>query len=111
MVSTIKKISPKYRIIIVDCLTLLLSNLMLKGYNEKIIEEEIIKVMDYIKKLKDSEVIIVSNEVGLGIVPGNKLGRDFRDMAGRINQIVAACAYDVFFIAAGIPIKIKEGNG
>jgi adenosylcobinamide kinase/adenosylcobinamide-phosphate guanylyltransferase len=50
---------------------------------------------------------LVSNEVGLGIVPANALARDFRDIGGRINQIVARSADEVYFMIAGIPVKIK----
>ncbi|HBA41881.1 MAG TPA: bifunctional adenosylcobinamide kinase/adenosylcobinamide-phosphate guanylyltransferase, partial [Alphaproteobacteria bacterium] len=51
--------------------------------------------------------ILVSNEVGLGIVPDNALARAFRDQAGRLNQQVAAQADQVFFVAAGLPLKMK----
>ena len=51
--------------------------------------------------------MLVSNEVGMGIVPDNKMARDFRDVAGRANQIIAAEANEVFFMTAGLPLKIK----
>ena len=62
------------------------------------------------KYLNKTKVIVVSNEVGLGIVPANKLGRDFRDIAGRVNQIAAGRADELFFMIAGIPTKIKGGR-
>jgi len=52
-------------------------------------------------------VILVSNEVGLGIVPENRMARDFRDHAGRLHQSIAAKARDVYFVAAGLPLKMK----
>ena len=54
-----------------------------------------------------SDVIVVSNEVGLGIVPQNKLARDFRDIAGRANQLAAKAADEAFFLVSGIPWRIK----
>ena len=61
-------------------------------------------------KKKEGKAIIVSNEVGLGIVPANKLARNFRDIAGTINQIVAYASDEVFFMVSGMPIKIKGKN-
>ncbi|MDD4979935.1 MAG: bifunctional adenosylcobinamide kinase/adenosylcobinamide-phosphate guanylyltransferase [Candidatus Omnitrophica bacterium] len=100
------KIIKKFPLILLDCLTLLVSNLILKGLREPAIYEEINKVLSELKKSRAS-AIIVSNEVGLGIVPKNKLGRDFRDIAGKINQFVARESDEVFFMVAGIPLKIK----
>ena len=60
-----------------------------------------------LRKRKKAKVILVSNEVGLGIVPDNKLARDFRDVAGRVNQVVAQSAHEVYFMVSGIPLKIK----
>ncbi len=54
-----------------------------------------------------ARLVFVSNEVGLGIVPENRMARDFRDHAGRLHQIVAAKAAEVYFIAAGLPLKMK----
>lgn len=92
--------------IIIDCLTLLVSNLILAGYKEEKILKKIKELLDSIKKNK-TKVIMVSNEAGLGIVPAKKIGRDFRDIAGRVNQIVAAEADNVFFTVSGIPLKLK----
>lgn len=102
----LKKISSKFEVIIIDCLTLLVSNLLLRGLKEGAVEEKIEEMLSMLKRLKSSS-IIVSNEVGLGIVPKNKLARDFRDIAGRINQIVADKSGEVFFLVSGIPWRIK----
>lgn len=98
----LRKIDNKFDVIIIDCLTILISNLLLKGLKEKDIEQRIKRIMK-----SSTDVIIVSNEVGLGIVPDNKLARDFRDIAGKINQVVAKEAKEVFFMASGLPLKIK----
>ena len=102
----LKEKGAKFEIIIIDCLTLLVSNLMLKGSNEKDIENKVRDILKTLKKIK-AESIIVSNEVGLGIVPPNKLARDFRDIAGRINQMVAAQSDKMYFMVSGIPWRIK----
>ncbi len=67
------------------------------------------KANELLSKLrsKKTKVIIVSNEVGLGIVPAHKLGRDFRDIAGVVNQLVAKEADEVFFMISGIPWRVK----
>jgi adenosylcobinamide kinase / adenosylcobinamide-phosphate guanylyltransferase len=100
------KIGKRFDCIIVDCLTLWVSNLILGGENEDKILERTAKMLTGLGKIK-SRVVLVSNEVGLGLVPRNKLGRDFRDIAGKVNQLVAQAAGEVFFTVSGIPVKIK----
>ena len=100
------KMGNSFDCIIIDCLTLLVSNLLLSGGNQTIIEEEINKILAGLKN-KKAKVIIVSNEVGLGIVPEHKMGRVFRDIAGRVNQLVAQRVDEVWFVVAGLPLKIK----
>lgn len=102
----LKKLTNKFDCIILDCLTLLVSNLLLAGGSQKTIEEMISKALTVLKD-KKLNLIIVSNEVGLGIVPEYEMGRGFRDIAGRINQLVAAKADEVFFMVAGLVLKIK----
>lgn len=102
----LKKIGNKYEWVLIDCLTLLVSNLLLKKNKEDAIENEINKILSLLKKIK-AKSVIVSNEVGLGIVPQTKVGRDFRDIAGRINQMVAEKSDRVFFVVSGIPWRIK----
>lgn len=104
--SLLANVKDEFNCILIDCLTLLVSNLILDGYCEKEILNKIQDLLNVLKK-KKCVIIIVSNEVGLGIVPDNKLGRDFRDTAGKANQIVAQEADEVFFTVSGIPIKIK----
>ncbi|MFH1398306.1 MAG: bifunctional adenosylcobinamide kinase/adenosylcobinamide-phosphate guanylyltransferase, partial [Candidatus Omnitrophota bacterium] len=105
----IEKTSGKYVCLVIDCLTLWVSNLILGGYNQDEITDKINKVLLSLKKIK-AKAIIVSNEVGLGVVPQNKLGRDFRDVAGRINQIVASQADEVVFMVSGLPLKLRDGS-
>ena len=93
------------RPILVDCLTLWLSNLM---GAERSIEGETARLLAALKNLP-VPAVLVSNEVGLGIVPDNALARAFRDEAGRLNQAVAAAADRVVFLAAGLPLFLKAG--
>jgi adenosylcobinamide kinase/adenosylcobinamide-phosphate guanylyltransferase len=89
--------------VLVDCLTLWLSNLMAAGRNP---ERETQALLDVLSKLS-SPVVFVSNEVGLGIVPDNALARAFRDHAGFLHQAVASAADRVYFVAAGLPLLLK----
>ena len=102
----LKKIGNQFDYVIIDCLTLLVSNLFLKGYTQKPILQEIKRICLILNKLR-SKTIIISNEVGLGIVPENKLARDFRDIAGKVNQIIAKKAEQVFLMTAGLPLRLK----
>lgn len=100
----VKQIGSEFDIIILDCLTLLISNFMFAGLKENIIRNKINKTLSELKKIK-AESIIVSNEVGLGIVPDNKLARDFRDIAGRINQLTAAKSDNVYFLVSRLTLE------
>ncbi len=96
-------------VIVVDCLTLWTSNLMMAGEHPETISQ---KVQQLIAAIIQSRcpVILVANEVGLGIVPENQLARRFRDQAGFINQQVAAAVNDVVWMVAGIAVAIKSGE-
>lgn len=102
----VRKDAARFDIVIIDCLTLFISNLMLKKYSEEKIIKEINDLLLELRKIK-AKTIIVSNEVGLGVVPRTRLGRDFRDMAGKVNQTVAKAASSVFFMVSGLPMKVK----
>lgn len=91
------------RVLLIDCLTLWASNLL---FAERDLDEAIQTLCAAIAQAP-GPLIFVSNEVGLGIVPDNALARRFRDMAGDINQAVAATVDHVVFIAAGLPISLK----
>ena len=106
--------SPGYTVILVDCLTLWINNLMYHGSRENIpVNDDIVSVrVDTIVKNAlqlPGRVIFVTNEVGLGIVPENESTRLYRDLVGRCNQRVAAAAEAVYLVTCGIPISIK-GN-
>jgi adenosylcobinamide kinase/adenosylcobinamide-phosphate guanylyltransferase len=88
---------------LVDCLTLWLSNMLLAGRD---IDEETETLVAALAK-RSAPCIMVSNEVGLGIVPENALARAFRDAAGRLNQRIAGIADRVIFVAAGLPLTLK----
>jgi adenosylcobinamide kinase/adenosylcobinamide-phosphate guanylyltransferase len=98
------------QIAIIDCITLLVSNLMQqdKPTNEleKIAVSEISELIEFINSTS-SVFIIVSNEVGLGVVPDNKMARDYRDILGKVNQLIARRANEIYFMISGIPQKIK----
>lgn len=91
--------------VVVDCLTLWLTNLLL-AEDAALLERETAVLLDALPVLP-GEVILVANEVGLGIVPENALARHFRDEAGRLNQRVAALCEKVTFVAAGLPLTLK----
>jgi adenosyl cobinamide kinase/adenosyl cobinamide phosphate guanylyltransferase len=91
------------RPVLVDCLTLWLTNLML---GERDIPAAAAALTAALAE-RTAPTILVSNEVGLGIVPDTRLGRDFRDEAGRLNQLVAAQAGTVLFMVAGLPLTVK----
>ena len=89
--------------VLVDCLTLWLSNLMMAEADIPAKSAELLEALADVQ----GRVVLVSNEVGLGIVPDNALARRFRDHAGRLHQEVAALATRVVFIAAGLPMVLK----
>ncbi len=92
------------RAILVDCLTLWLSNLMGKGRD---IAAETARLLGALDNL-EGPVVLIANEVGLGIVPEGALAREFRDRAGELNQAIAERAERVVFIAAGLAMTIKD---
>jgi len=90
--------------VLVDCLTLWLSNLMHAGLDPQF---EAMRLVAWLSTAPGA-VVLVSNEVGLGLVPETPLGRSFRDAQGRLNQEVAAAVRDVVFVAAGLPLWLKR---
>lgn len=100
-------------VVIIDCVTLLISNLLCSTENFDDVSWIFKKIEKMIKSVKEfiGTVIIISNEVGMGIVPENRLAREFRDMAGKANQMIASSADKVYFCFSGIPILIKDSGG
>ena len=108
--------NPGAGVVLIDCLTLFVTNHLLAQGDAAHCEAETwdeagaeSAVEDLIAKAKEhpGHVIIVSNEVGLGLVPSTPLGRAFRDVAGRANQQAALAADTVLFMVAGLPMKVK----
>ncbi len=102
----LEKLSSKYDVALLDCLTLWLSNIMARVADDGDVRVRSEELVSAIQNFKGS-CIVVSNEVGLGIVPDNPLARKFRDYAGMLNQKIAHAADEVYFTASGIPMKIK----
>lgn len=92
------------RVVLVDCLTLWLSNLMHAGRDVDAETDRLVRLM----RVLEGPVVFVTNEVGLGIVPDNALARAFRDHAGRMHQAIAAAAQRVHFVAAGLKLVLKD---
>lgn len=103
LLSALQQVARPERVVLVDCLTLWVTNLMMA---EAEVDREGTALAQSLRQLA-GPVILVSNEVGLGIVPDNRMARAFRDHAGRLHQAVAAMADEVFFIAAGLPLQMK----
>lgn len=116
----INDIAKTHETVILDCVTLLVNNLMFeygidfdnctpKETNEVeiYIKDQVYKL---IKEIEKTELyfVIVTNEIGMSLVPDNKLCRVYSDIVGRINQYIAKCANEVYFVVSGIPMKIKE---
>jgi adenosylcobinamide kinase/adenosylcobinamide-phosphate guanylyltransferase len=91
------------RVLVVDCLTIWLSNLMLAGRDPG---AAVMALADAVGALA-GPAVLVSNEVGMGIVPDHKLGREFRDWQGRANREIGAACDGVIFVAAGLPLQLK----
>jgi adenosylcobinamide kinase / adenosylcobinamide-phosphate guanylyltransferase len=104
LVGALRRAAGEGRAILVDCLTLWICNLMAGGRDVVAETDRLIEALPQIA----TPIVFVSNEVGLGIVPDNALTRAFRDEAGRVNQAVAAAANRVYFIAAGLPLVMKD---
>lgn len=123
----IKKEGAKNRLILMDCLTLLLANRFLADIDshgavregediyadERLLEDASVRTLDYIKTFTETvaqspaDIVIVTNEVGMGVVPNYPVGRVFRDLSGRANQVIAAEADQVWMVVCGIPQRFK----
>jgi adenosylcobinamide kinase/adenosylcobinamide-phosphate guanylyltransferase len=104
LVETLAHEAQPGRAVLVDCLTLWLSNVMLAGRD---VDAESEALAAYLRK-SPHPIVLVSNEIGMGLVPETPLGRAFRDAQGRLNQIVAAAVPEVAFVAAGLPLWLKR---
>jgi adenosylcobinamide kinase/adenosylcobinamide-phosphate guanylyltransferase len=107
-------------VVIVDCITLLVNNIFSQysdetgeqidaTLTEKRVTEEISELIECINHV-DASFIIVTNEVGMGLVPANRVGRLYRDLLGKANQLLAQRADEVYLMAAGLPLQIKPSS-
>lgn len=94
----------RFGVIVIDCLTLWLSNLLLSGIED--FRSETTNLLR-IASASPATVVLVTNEVGCGIVPENALARRFRDLAGSMNQQAAAAAHEAYWLIFGVPMRIK----
>ena len=114
------EIIPDRSLVLLDCITLLISNILLQGdeagkdesnYSKSGSETDVmneLKSLIKVARKKEVELIMVSNEVGMGLVPNYRLGREYRDISGRANQFLAKESDEVYITYAGLPIEIKE---
>ena len=93
-------------LLLVDCLTMWVNNMLLKEWSEDEITDAFFSFGKALQDIK-ARVVLISNEVGTGIVPGERLSRMFRDYVGRLNQETAALADEVIWMVAGLPVNIK----
>ena len=111
---TLPKSAQDAQVIFLDCLTLLVSNILLaqgespdEASAHQAVMDEICAILQWLKK-QSATVIVVSNEVGLGLVPPYPLGRMYRDLLGRANSLLAAEADQVYMMFAGLPIELRS---
>ncbi len=111
LASALESVDDLYDVCLVDCLTVWVSNLLLKMEGrsdaENAIQTELQLLLDIYER-SSATWIVVSNEVGLGVVPPTPLGRTYRDALGRVNQVVAAKADRVYLMVAGLPLEAKS---
>ncbi len=104
LVGALEESSASDGAVLVDCLTLWLSNLLGAERDITVETRRLVEVLPHL----DGSVVMVSNEVGLGVVPANALARAFVDHAGRLHQAVAGVAQSVVFLSAGLPLPLKS---
>lgn len=103
ILSILERFHNSDKIVLVDCLAQWLGNLM---HHQHDVGNAITSLVAGLETI-DCEVVFVANEVGLSIIPENKMAREFADYSGQLNQAIAAIASDVYFVAAGLPLKLK----
>jgi adenosylcobinamide kinase/adenosylcobinamide-phosphate guanylyltransferase len=101
-----RKQGKDYRTIVLDCLTLWLSNLRGKRIRDSVVPDRVADLLDAMRATA-ARVVLVSNELGWGLVPASRTTRSFRDLAGLVNQQVAAEADEVYLVVSGLPVQIK----
>ena len=104
LVESLHAAAAHHDVILVDCITLWITNLLMAEANVAGAVEELTQAL---RELESTMVVLVSNEVGLGIVPENAMARSFRDLAGSAHQRLASVCDHVYFVAAGLPLVMK----
>lgn len=101
------------RTVVLDCVTLWMSNLILadETFGERRAEERAEELVKASQDAPGGALVVVTNEVGSGVVPDSLLGRRFRDCAGRANEVIARSADEVYLLVSGIPLRIKPQEG
>ena len=114
LAAALRAVHHRYDTVLIDCLTLWISNLLLdrqsSGTAEDRIEQSILRAANELLGVVEASAagwVVVSNEVGLGVVPPSPLGRAYRDVLGRVNQLIAAQASEVLLMVAGLPLRVK----
>lgn len=95
-----------YRVILVDCLTMWLSNQCELGRKSRDIVDDVTTLLRTVRRIA-ARVVLVSNELGMGLVPADPPSRRFRELAGEINRLVAQEADEVYFVVSGMPLSLK----
>lgn len=105
LTGTLAREATRFDLLLVDCLTLWLSNVLLDpGWD---VRKELSRLTQCLRDWRGPSLVLITNEVGLGIVPENPLAREFRDFAGEMNQAVAQQAEEVYWMVFGVPMKVK----
>lgn len=104
LAAAIRKAGERHDVILVDCLTLWITNLLMAGAD---VATAVGELGATLVEFEAAKVVLVTNEVGLGIVPDNAMARTFRDLAGSAHQRLAEICDDVYFVAAGLPLTMK----
>jgi len=116
----IKQIDEAHNVALLDCITIMVNNIMFEDPNldwdgithdeidviEEKIQNEVERLIEEVRR-SGLTIIVVTNELGMGIVPENRLARIYRDIAGRVNQLLGSKADEVYFTVSGIPMQIK----
>ena len=100
--------APLFDVFVIDCLTLWLSNVLLHPGRDP--GEEVKRLIDHLERADSTNTILVTNEVGCGIVPENDLARRYRDLVGGANQAVGKLADEIYWMVFGVPVQMK-GTG
>jgi adenosyl cobinamide kinase/adenosyl cobinamide phosphate guanylyltransferase len=101
----IEREGQRFDVMVVDCLTLWLSNVL--GDSQRNPLCEMTRLKESLARRRTTQVVLITNEVGSGIVPDNPLARRYRDLAGEMNQLIAAVASEVYWVVFGIPLTVK----